>query len=64
MSGDDLRHLLARFPRQEEEVVAPVGGGRLVDRTPDQAPGLGGQEVTFNFCYYGRLPLVRTGGCS
>ena len=42
VAGNDLLHLLLCSARQVEEVVAPVGGGRLVDRAPHQASGLSG----------------------
>ena len=41
VAGDDLLHLRLSFARQVEQVVAPVGGGRLVHRAPDQRWRLG-----------------------
>ena len=51
---DDRRDLRLSSAGQVEQVVAPVGGGRLVDRAPHQAARLGrlrgererGSEVT------------------
>ena len=41
VAGDDLRDLRLSSAGQVEQVVAPVGGGRLVDRAPHQAARLG-----------------------
>ena len=37
VAGDDPLDLRLRPAGQVEQVVAPVGGGRLVDRAPHQA---------------------------
>ena len=54
VAGDDLRDLLLRPARQQQQVVAPVGGGRLVHGTPDQGPGLctvgcQGGQIYYNY---------------
>ena len=41
VAGNDPLDLRLRSTGQVEQVVAPVGGGRLVDRAPHQAAGLG-----------------------
>ena len=41
VAGDDPLDLRLRPAGQVEQVVAPVGGGRLVDRAPHQTAGLG-----------------------
>ena len=37
---DELLHLGLSLTRQVQQVVTPVGGGRLVHGAPDQGPGL------------------------
>ena len=37
---DELLDLVLSFARQVQEVVTPVGGGRLVHWAPHQGPGL------------------------
>ena len=42
---DEFLHLVLSLALQVQQVVTPVGGGRLVHGAPDQAPGLASGNI-------------------